>query len=125
MIPIAKLTTTNAGLMAHLLRRGKDGGKPDCFGPAPADARFVSTHVKTSRTKGKITENLTRNGITRPVVLDVEFVGAGKAPPTIGGKKNVGFQAKAVVKRPDFGIGFLVPAVSDEATLLVTAAFQK
>lgn len=124
-VPIAKVTTANAGLTAHLLRPGKDGSKPDFFGAAPADARFVSKSVKTSGTSAKITGNLTINGITRPVVLDAEFVGAGKAAATMGGKENVGFLAKAVIKRSDFGIGFLVPLVSDDVTLVITAAFQK
>ena len=40
-IPISKVTVASAGLRDHLLRPGKDGGKPDFFGDAPADARFV------------------------------------------------------------------------------------
>ena len=58
-IPVAKVTTASAGLTSHLLRAGKDGGKPDFFGPAPADARFVSTKVVASGMTAKITGNLT------------------------------------------------------------------
>jgi polyisoprenoid-binding protein YceI len=45
-IPVAKVTTASPGLTSHLLRPpAQAGGKPDFFGPSPADARFVSTSV--------------------------------------------------------------------------------
>lgn len=124
-IPVAKVTTASSGLTEHLLRAGKDGGKPDFFGPNPADARFVSTSVAVTGTKARITGNLTLNGVTRPVTLDAAFYGAGKAPAQMGGKENVGFTAKATIRRSEFGIGYAVPMVSDEVTLDIVAAFQK
>lgn len=33
-IPVSKVTTASEGLTAHLLRPGKDGGKPDFSAPA-------------------------------------------------------------------------------------------
>ena len=63
-IPVSKVTTANAGLTGHLLRAGKDGGKPDFFGPAPADAKFVSKAVTVKGTKALITGDLTLNGVT-------------------------------------------------------------
>ena len=124
-IPVSKVTTANAGLTAHLLRAGKDGGKPDFFGPAPADAKFVSTSVVATGMKAKITGNLTLNGVTKAVVLDAEFAGAGKAPPMMGGKENVGFHAKTTIKRSDFGVMMGIPIVSDAVALDITVAFQK
>lgn len=124
-IPVAKLTTANAGLTGHMLSPGKDGAKPDFFGPAPADARFVSTSVTANGTKAKISGNLTLNGVTKPVVLDAEFAGAGKAPPMMGGKENVGFHARTTIMRTDFGLGFGVPIVSNAVALDITVAFQK
>jgi polyisoprenoid-binding protein YceI len=124
-IPVSKVTTASAGLTAHLLRAGKDGGKPDFFGPAPADAKFVSTSVVATGMKAKITGNLTLNGVTKPVVLDAEFAGAGKAPPMMGGKENVGFHAKTTIKRSDFGVMMGIPIVSDAVALDITVAFQK
>jgi polyisoprenoid-binding protein YceI len=126
-IPVSKVTTASAGLTAHLLRAGKDGGKPDFFGSTPADAKFVSTSVVVDDDgdEAKITGNLTLNGITRPVVLDAEFVGAAKLPAAMGGKENVGFHAETTIKRSDFGIVFAVPVVSDEVELDISAAFEK
>jgi len=124
-IPVAKVTTANAALTAHLLRPGKDGAKPDFFGEAPADAHFVSTTVKATGMKAKITGNLTLNGVTRPVVLDAEFAGAGKMPAQMGGKENVGFHAKTTIKRSDFSVSAAIPLVSDAVALDITVAFQK
>jgi polyisoprenoid-binding protein YceI len=124
-IPVSKVVTASAGLTQHLLRPGKDGGKPDFFGAAPADARFVSTSVVASGQTAKINGNLTLNGVTRPITLDAAFYGAGKAPEQMGGKENVGFRAKGKIMRSQFGLGFGVPMVGDEVTLDISAAFQK
>lgn len=127
-IPVAKVTTASAGLTAHLLRAPeKAGGKPDFFGPNPADARFVSTGVVADTTAGKarITGNLTVNGVTRPVTLDASFYGAGKAPPEMGGAEMIGFEATSRIKRSDFGIATGIPLVSDEVDLEIVAAFTK
>ena len=124
-IPVSKVTTASSGLTAHLLRAGKDGGKPDFFGASPADARFVSTSVQVSGQSAKVTGNLTLNGVTKPVTLDATFYGAGKAPAQMGGKENVGFHATGTIQRSQFGLGFGVPMVGDAVKLDIAAAFQK
>jgi polyisoprenoid-binding protein YceI len=122
-IPIAKVTTASAGLTGHLLRAGKEGGKADFFGPAPADAKFVSTSVVAKGTTAKITGNLTLNGVTKPVVLDTTFSGAGNNP--FNKKPTVGFHATSVIKRSEFGISYAVPMISDDVTLDISVAFEK
>ncbi len=124
-IPVSKVTTASSGLTAHLTRAGKEGGKPDFFGAAAADAHFVSTGVVAKGQTAKVTGNLTLNGVTRPVTLDASFYGAGKAPAMMGGKENVGFHATGTIKRSDFGVSFGIPVVSDEVKLDIAAAFQK
>lgn len=124
-IPVAKVTTASTGLTQHLLRPGKDGGKPDFFGPTPADARFVSTKLAITGQTAKLTGDFTFNGVTRPVTLDVSFYGTGKTPPTMGGKENIGFRATGTIKRSEFGMGFGVPLVGDEVKLEIAAAFVK
>lgn len=126
-IPVAKVTTASSGLTEHLLRAPKDaGGKPDFFGASPAPATFVSTSV---RPKGEgeadVTGNLTLNGVTRPVTLDVDFYGAGKLPAQMGGTENVGFEAETTIKRSEFGLGGMIPMLSDEVELKIAAAFTK
>ncbi|TKD50066.1 YceI family protein [Sphingomonas baiyangensis] len=122
-IPVSKVVTASAGLTDHLLRAGKDGGKPDFFGPNPADARFVSTAVKVNGTEAEVTGNLTLNGVTRPVTLEAEFVGAGTNP--MNKKATVGFHGETEIKRSDFGIAYALPMVSDEVELDISIAFEK
>ncbi len=124
-IPVARVTTASAGLTQHLLRPGKDGGKPDFFGPAPANARFVSSKLVTSGQTGKLTGDFTLGGVTRPITLDVSFYGAGKAPEMMGGKENIGFRATGSIKRSEFGLSFGLPIIGDEVKLEIAAAFQK
>tara|TARA_R100001244_G_scaffold39766_1_gene35666 strand:+ start:47300 stop:47926 length:627 start_codon:yes stop_codon:yes gene_type:complete len=122
-IPISKVTTASAGLTEHLLRAGKDGAKPDFFGPDPIDARFVSTSVNAAGNAAIIDGNLTLNGITKPVTLDVEFSGAGNNP--YNKKLTVGFSATTTIKRSEFGINTAIPLVSDEVELEIHVAFEK
>ena len=124
IIPVSKVTTANAGLTSHLLRPGKDGGKPDFFGAAPADAKFVSTSVvlDDDGDEAKVTGNLTLNGVTKPVTIDVDFHGAGVG---MNKKETVGFQAETTIKRSDFGINMGIPYVSDAVELEIHAAFEK
>ena len=123
-IPVSKVTTANAGLTSHLLRAGKDGGKADFFGAAPADAKFVSTSVvlDDDGDEAKVTGNLTLNGVTKPVTLDVDFHGAGVG---MNKKETIGFQAETTIKRSDFGINMGIPYVSDAVELEIHAAFEK
>lgn len=122
-IPVSKVTTASAGLTGHLLRAGKDGGKADFFGAAPADAKFSSTRVVATGTTAKITGNLTLNGITKPVVLDTTFSGAGNNP--FNKKATVGFHATTTIKRSEFGVSYGIPVVSDEVKLDISVAFEK
>ncbi|BBC72724.1 polyisoprenoid-binding protein [Altererythrobacter sp. B11] len=125
MIPIASVTVPSAGLKDHLLRAGKDGGKPDFFGPSPAPAHFVSTKVeKTGDTTATITGDLTLNGVTKPVTIEASVSGAGTNG--MSKKKTVGFHGTTTLKRSDFGVDFGIPfGISDEVELYVSTAFEK
>ena len=122
-IPVSKVLTAHNGLTEHLLRPGKDGGKPDFFGPNPADARFVSTQVApgTDGTSATIVGDLTLNGQTHPVTIAARFKGAGTFP---GGKPTVGFQGKATISRSQWGIATGVPLVDDAVELDISAPFE-
>ena len=122
-IPVSKVTTASSGLTGHLLRAGKDGGKPDFFGPAPTDAKFVSTGIVAKGTTAKITGNLTLNGVTKPVVLDTKFSGAGANP--FSKKATVGFHATTMIKRSDFSVMYGIPVMSDNVKLDISVAFEK
>ena len=122
-IPVSKVVTASAGLTGHLLRAGRDGGKADFFGPAPADAKFVSTNVVASGTNARITGNLTLNGVTKPVILDATFSGAGANP--FNKKPTIGFHGTTTIKRSEFGVAYGIPVVSDEVKLDISVAFER
>ena len=80
---------------------------------------FTSTAVEAAgEGKLEITGDLTIKGITRTVVLDATLNGAGPHP--MAGREAIGFDATTTVKRSEFGLGYAVPAVSDEVVLRIT-----
>ena len=50
--------------------------------------------------------DLTIKGVTKPVELEVEFLGIGQDP---WGGERLGFEANGVINRKDFGVDFNVP----------------
>jgi polyisoprenoid-binding protein YceI len=63
---------------------------------------FVSTKVAAAgENKLKVDGNLTMHGVTKPVTLDVTFLGSG---PSREGEQRSGFEATAKLNRKDFGI---------------------
>jgi polyisoprenoid-binding protein YceI len=63
---------------------------------------FKSTGVtKGSDETFKLAGNLTLHGVTKPVVLDVEFGGVMRDPY---GNDRAGFTAKVTIDRKDFGV---------------------
>ncbi|HKT85895.1 MAG TPA: YceI family protein [Novosphingobium sp.] len=126
-VPVANVTVASPGLKEHLLKRpATEGGKPDFFGPSPENARFVSTMVRvTGAGRAEMIGNLTLNGVTKPVTLNVKFHGAGKMPPMMGGGEGIGFEATGTLKRSEFGLDFGIPMVSDQVDLKIAAGFVK
>lgn len=117
-IPMTKVVSTSSVLDDHLRRA-------DFFDVAKfPTATFVSTRVQPQRQRARITGDLTLHGVTRPVVLDARFVGAGNNPR--GTKAlNIGFQATTRISRSAFGITYGVPGVGDAVDLSINAAFEK
>ena len=64
---------------------------------------FKSTKVEPSGdgTTGKVTGDLTIRGVTRPVTLNVEFLGQAKDP---WGGTRIGFHATTKINREDWGL---------------------
>lgn len=85
--------------------------------------RFVADHVLVNGTTARVWGKLTLHGVTRPIMLEVAFVGAGIMP--MGGGPTVGFTARGVLRRSDFGVTAGLPLVSDEVTIGITCAFEQ
>ena len=94
-------------------------------GDSYPEIRFTSTSaVTTAATTGKITGNLTLRGITKPVVLDVTYNGAGKSFGNPGA--TLGFSAVGKINRSDWGMDYLTSfGIGDEVTLRIEAEFNE
>lgn len=95
-IDAASLNTRAADRDAHLR-------SPDFFNVAAYPyITFVATRgEKRDANHGRLFGDLTIRDITRPVALDVEFLGEAKSP---WGTHSAGFSAQAKVNRKDWGL---------------------
>lgn len=83
---------------------------------------FKSTSVeKTGDTTGKVTGDLTFLGVTKPVTLDVTYVGDRSDPRS--GKHKVGFSASTTVKRSEFGMDWGQAFMGDDVDLQIETEF--
>jgi polyisoprenoid-binding protein YceI len=93
------------------------------------EIKFVSTKLDMVATpdttpkqvKGKMTGDLTFLGVTKPVTLDVTFNGG--VFNKYAGAHALGFSATTTLKRSDFGLTTLLPAVGDDVTLVIEVEF--
>ncbi len=77
---------------------------------------FRSTEVRaTSEGEYALVGELTLNGVTRPVTLEVEFNGVESLP--LDGSTHAGFSAITTVNRDDFGIDFNMPLGVDKVAM--------
>lgn len=117
-IPVATIATTNTKLDDEL----RSAGWLDAA--QFPNIRFTSTSVvKTGVRTAQVTGNLTMHGVTRPVVLDATFNGAGANP--MNKAYTVGFNATAHIKRSDFGVKTYLPLIGDDVTIRISAAFER
>jgi polyisoprenoid-binding protein YceI len=78
-------------------------------------AHFRSTAVTVEGTRGTVTGQLTIKGVTRPVVLDVDYVGYARDP---WDNDRAVFSASATLNREDWGLAWNM--VLDAGGLLVS-----
>jgi len=85
---------------------------------------FVSTSIfSADGVTGQVTGDLTLNGVTRPVTLDVTFNGGRLVLFTQ--KYTLGFSARGVINRSDFGATPWSSAVDDAVELIIEAEFHR
>lgn len=83
---------------------------------------FVSTAIQPGAgSTGKVVGDLTLNGVTKPVTLDVTYRGFAERM----GQAKMGFSGKTVVKRSDFGLKAGIPAIGDDIEVTIEAEFKK
>jgi polyisoprenoid-binding protein YceI len=72
---------------------------------------FSTTGVTLDGADVKATGDLTIKGVTKPVTLDVEFLGVQLDP---WGNTRLGLEAKTTISRKEWGIGFNIPLEGDK-----------
>ena len=117
-VPVASVMTTSGKLNDEL----KSGQWLDAA--RFPNMTFVSTKITAEgKDKAKVAGDLTLHGITRPMALQVTFIGAGVNP--IDKKYTVGFEAKGELRRSDFGVKTYVPLIGDTLHLSIAGAFEQ
>jgi polyisoprenoid-binding protein YceI len=108
------------GLHTGVAKLDDDLKAPGFFDAAQfPDIRFKSTKVEKSGANGlKISGDLTVHGVTKPVVLDATINKIGDNP--MSNRPSAGFDATVTLKRSEFGVGKLVPNVSDEVKVHIS-----
>ena len=118
-IPLSGLRTVSPELDKHLFG-------PDFFNTdqASAVATFKSTKVEPDDDdEAKVTGDLTLNGVTKSVVLEVDLKQIAAHP--MSGKEVAGFDAETEIKRSEFNLAKFAPAVSDEVEINITVEAVK
>ena len=112
-LPMASLSTGVPRLDTHL-------SSEDFFDVAKfPTASFKSSKVTVlGKDKLKVAGDLTIHGVTKPVVFDVSI--NSTAPHPMSKSPAAGFDASVTIKRSDFGVDRLVPAVADEVRLNIS-----
>jgi polyisoprenoid-binding protein YceI len=98
--------------------RDKDIKSPDFFNAAQfPTATFKGNSFKKIDDKTyEVTGDFTLRGVTKPLTLKVNLIGTGKGPK---GETRAGAEATATLKRSDFDVKALLPAVSDQVDLII------
>ena len=80
---------------------------------------FQSTRVERAKGTYNVVGDMTILGETREVTIPVRTVGIGKGP---FGKERAGFFAKFTIRRADFGMDKMLPAVGNNVS--ITFSFE-
>jgi polyisoprenoid-binding protein YceI len=119
----ATIDTTNVS--TGVAARDTHLKSPDFFdvGKNPTMA-FASTGLTKAGGKLQLIGNLTINGVTKSVTLDLD----GPAPPQVNKDKTIsGFSASGTIKRSDYGFGpkFAPPTLGDDVKFTVDVEIDK
>ena len=118
-------TIDTASLDSGFEPRNKHMRSPAFFGVKEFPTMtFKSTKItKTGAKTGTMTGDLTLHGVTKSVTLDVVF--NRKAAHPRNKKLFAGFSAKGKINRADFGMKFILKAVSNEVQIEIQALTVK
>jgi polyisoprenoid-binding protein YceI len=117
-----------SSLDTNLVDRDNHLRSPDFLNVAEyPNIYFKSSQVEVlDATTAKLRGDLTIRTVSRPVVLDVEFLGRSKSP---WGTTSIGFSARTKINRKDWGLEWNVALetggwlVGEEVTIEIEAEF--
>jgi polyisoprenoid-binding protein YceI len=97
---------------------------PDWFDSAdhPRALFRAETVEWTGENKGRVSGELTLLGVTRPLTMEIKFIGA--THHVISGVYTLGFSGAATLQRSSFGLDNFIPVVGDEVSIEIHAEFQ-
>jgi len=100
-----EVTIDAASIDTGVDQRDQHLRSPDFFDVAQfPQITFKSTRVEAVGAGAlKVSGDLTMHGVTKPVVLDVEYAGSAKDP---WGGVRAGFSARVTIDRKDFGLTY-------------------
>ena len=78
------------------------------------EATFKSTSYNGDASAGKLDGILTLHGVSKPITIDIEFIGEGDDP---WGGYRAGFEGNVTLRRSDFGMMYDLGPRSDEMEL--------
>jgi polyisoprenoid-binding protein YceI len=119
------VTIDAAGVDTNHAKRDEHLRSPDFFNVKEfPKLTFKSVKIeKTGDNTGALTGDFTMLGVTKPLTLAVTFNKSGVSPATK--LETVGFSARGVLKRTDFGMKYGAPYISDEIQLLIETEATK
>lgn len=89
------------------------------------EIKFVSDKIEiTGEKTGKVHGALTLLGVTKPMTLDVTMNGAALSKP-FGNIPALGFSARGVIKRSDWGMTNYIPNIGDDVEILIETELHK
>jgi polyisoprenoid-binding protein YceI len=90
---------------------------PDFFnGREFPEIAFRSTSVeRAGKDSYKVTGELSMHGVSKPITVEMRFVGAGE----FRGSNRTGFQTTFTVNRMDYGVDYMPGGLGNEVTLMI------
>lgn len=122
-----ELTAKTASIDTRVEARNNHLKSADFFDVAKyPELTFKSTSIKKhGKDQYKLTGDLTMNGVTKSVTMDLKY--RGSVVNQMSKANTAGFQLEGVIKRSDFklGAGFPAPMISDEVRIKADGEFTK
>lgn len=116
-VPVANVKTTSRILDDELKSPGWLDGER-----FPAIAFDFAAPLSLAENSFQVTGALTLHGVTRKVMFDVGFVGAGMNPAKQ--VYTIGFDIRGCIRRSEYGVTTALPMIGDELGLIISAAFE-